>query len=85
VVKPVRAAVVDALEIACGATRLLEWVPGWHRLYRQCQLARWSSQLDHRWGTGRWPTHDADGHDAWEEWFDNLPESDLAKAHWHHW
>jgi len=76
--------VVDGLEIACRATRLVEWMPRWHRIYPNCTMARWSSDLDLRWQTGRWPIHDADGWEAWDEWFEGV-EVDESKGHWHVW
>jgi hypothetical protein len=36
--------IVNMLESMCGAL--------WH--WHGCQLARWSDQLDQRWGTGQW-------------------------------
>jgi hypothetical protein len=81
-VQEARALLVDALERACAATRLVEWVPGWHRIYPQCLLARWSAALDHRWSLGKWSPADDE---EWETWFDNLPESELQRGHWHHW
>lgn len=76
-------AVVVALERACTATRYVEKLPGWHRLYPQCLFARWSNALDERWNTGVWPAHD--DYDKWSEWFENLPEGELRNGHWHHW
>jgi hypothetical protein len=83
----VRRLLVDTLEVGCRATRLIEWVPGWNRLYH-CQLARWSNQLDARWSTGRWPLHNApgpEGWDEWEAWYDSLTEEQKDTGHWHVW
>jgi len=77
--------VVDALETACRATQALESVPVWRRVYRRCYLARLSSELDHRWATRRWSVHDADGPEAWEEWFDALGPDAFEAGHWHAW
>jgi hypothetical protein len=76
--------VVDGLEAACRATRHVEWIPGWNRVYPRCLFARWSSHLDHRWGTGRWPIHDEEGDEAMTTWLDNMPEA-KSGGHWHHW
>jgi hypothetical protein len=81
----VKRAIVDGLESACRATRVVEWIPGWHRIYPQCLLARWSSHLDYIWRTGHWPVHDEDGFDAWAEWYESLREDELVEGHWHHW
>jgi hypothetical protein len=81
----VKRRLVDGLEVACRATRLVEWIPGWHRIYPQCLFARWSSHLDHRWGTGRWPVHDEDGDDAVWASLENLSQDQLDRGHWHHW
>ncbi len=80
----VKRRVVDGLEVACRATRLVEWIPGWHRVYPRCFFARLSSRLDHRWGTARWPIHDEDDDDAWDEWIDNLQAAKPDK-HCHAW
>jgi len=74
-------AIVDGLEWACRHTDPLDRLPGWTRIY-QCHLARLSRWLDGRWQTGRWPQHNDD---EWEEWWDNLPEEELATGHWHVW
>jgi len=74
---------VDGLEVACRATRYVEWIPGWRRVYPRCLLARWSNWLDERWGTGRWPTHH--DYEEWEAWYDTLPEDELRSGHWHAW
>jgi hypothetical protein len=78
----VKRTIVDGLEVACRATRFIEWMPGWHRVYPQCLFARWSFELDERWATARWPAH-AD--DEWDEWFDGLPQEELRGGNWHHW
>jgi len=84
--KWVRARVVDGLEFACRATRFVEWLPGWYRVYPRCQFARWSSDLDYRWETHRWAVHDADGEDAWDEWWEGLGDAGrAASGHWHYW
>ena len=83
-VDAVKRRVVDGLEVACRATRHVEWIPGWHRAYPQCLFARWSSHLDHHWGTGRWPIHDEYGDDASTTWLDEMPEAEPG-GHWHHW
>jgi hypothetical protein len=77
--------IVDGLELACRGTRFVEWLPGWHRVYPQCLFARWSSQLDARWRTNRWPVHDEDGVSAWKRWWDALPDEERSSGHWHHW
>jgi hypothetical protein len=77
-----RAAVV-AIERACTATRHVENVPGWNRIYPQCLFARWSADLDTRWNTGVWSPHD--DYDEWSEWFDNLTGHELSRGHWHNW
>jgi hypothetical protein len=82
--KWVQARIVDALEMACRATRFVEWRPGWDHLYPRCQIARLSSQLDYRWHTNRWPIHDEDGDDAWDEWWDGLSDERRASG-WHNW
>ena len=77
--------IVDGLERACTATRLFEWIPGWRRVYPSCFLAHMSNRLDARWATNRWPIHDDDESEIWERWYDELPEGELAKGHWHGW
>lgn len=81
----VKRLIVDGLEVACRATRFLEWIPGWRRVYPTCLLARLSSRLDARWTLDRWPVHDEDGWDAWERWFDNQQPTDVSSGHWHAW
>lgn len=79
------ARIVDGLERACRATRYVECLPGWQRVYPRCVLARWSAELEFRWKTHRWPVHDADGFDAWDEWWESLDSEGLASGHWHAW
>lgn len=79
--------IVEGLERACRTTRLLEWVPGWNRLYH-CQLAMWSNRLDARWGTKKWHVHSdrsEEGWDEWETWFGTLTDQQIATGHWHAW
>lgn len=78
----VKRVVVDGLEVACRATRWVEWIPGWHHVYPRCLLARLSNQLDHHWGLGGWPTH---SDDEWDRWFDTLSSDELVTGHWHTW
>jgi hypothetical protein len=83
--RQVEVLIVNGLEVACRQTRYLEWIPGWNRVYH-CELARWSSQLDQRWATGRWPIHAApgvEGWDAWEEWYESLSDEERKRGHWH--
>jgi hypothetical protein len=77
--------VVDGLEVTCRATPVVEWIPGWRRLYPRCFLAQWSNRLDDRWETGRWPVHDDEGWEAREVGFENLSEEELDQGHWHAW
>jgi hypothetical protein len=77
--------IVDGLEVACRATRYVEWIPGWFRIYPECRFARLSCSLDYRWGTGRWPVHDEDGWDAWESWWDGLTDEQKFSGHSHAW
>ena len=78
-----RVLVIDGLEVACRLTRALEWLPGWSRVY-QCQLARWSNQLDARWHTKRWPLHgSALGGEEWEAWYEELTVTGREAGHWH--
>jgi hypothetical protein len=81
----VKVLVVDGLEMACRATRAVGWLPGWHRVYPQCLFARWSSALDYRWATRRWPVHDEDGDSAWVDWHESLTDRARGAGHWHHW
>ncbi len=78
--------VVDVLEFGCHATRLLEWVPGWNRLY-QCDLAKWSNQFDARWGTERWAVHESafQDWDDWGAWWDSLSDDERQAGRWHSW
>jgi hypothetical protein len=82
----VRRWIVDGLEVGCRATRLVELVPGWNRVYH-CNLAKWSNQLDARWGTGKWPLHNsvAEGWDEWEAWWKSLSEEQRLAGHSHVW
>ena len=84
--RKLRQLLVDGLEVACRATRFLEWMPGWSRVYH-CGLARWSNRLDERWGTGRWPVHGsvARGRDEWEVWFEGVSDTAGECGHWHAW
>jgi hypothetical protein len=83
--RAIKRRVVLGLEAACRATRFIEWIPGWRRIYPWCFVARWSSRLDYRWGTGCWPVHDEEGWQAWEVWFENLSEEERHQGHWHAW
>jgi hypothetical protein len=84
--RPLQRWIVDVLEIGCRATRLVEWVPGWNRLY-QCDLAKWSNELDARWGTERWPVHEStfQDWDDWGTWWDSLSDDERLGGHWHSW
>ena len=81
VVKVAQRAVVVSLEVACRATRFVEWVPGWTRVY-WCLLARSSNRLDKRWETGVWPQHDWA---EWEAWWESLTPEEHENGHWHAW
>ena len=78
--------IVEGLELGCRATRLVEWVPGWNRVYH-CDLARWSNQLDARWETGKWPVHGSglEGWDEWHAWWESLTDQRRIARHWHVW
>jgi hypothetical protein len=84
--RPVQGWIVDALELACRAMRLVEWVPGWNRIYH-CDLARWSNELDAKWGTNRWPIHESTFRDwdSWQAWWDSLSYDEQENGHWHSW
>jgi hypothetical protein len=72
----------NGLEVACRQTRYLEWIPGWNRVYH-CKLANWSSQLDQRWATSRWPIHPArgvEGWDEWEQWYESLSDEERQRG-----
>ena len=83
-VRWLRCWIVDGLEVGCRATRFLERAPGWSRVYR-CNLAKWSNQLDERWGTGRWAVHGwgLAAWDAWEPWYEGLTAQQRDTGHWH--
>jgi hypothetical protein len=77
--------IVNRLENACTATRLLEWIPGWRRVYPSCFLAHVSNRLDARWRTGQWAIHDDDDWETWETWYDEMSDDERDKGHWHGW
>src|SRR5947208_11125273 len=83
--KWVQMRIVDGLERTCAATRFVEWIPGWRHVYPRCLFARWSTALDYRWGTERWPVHDEDGEAAWERWYALADPKKLQSSHTHFW